>query len=100
MGGACAGFADAGIACTLKHFPGHGDTSEDTHVGTVTLNKTLDDLRSADEIIVTSSSNFCLHACEVDGKPAGGKDPATLKAIQSEVLREYYAYTGKTTVVD
>lgn len=58
------------------------------------------DLRSADEIIVTSSSNFCLHACEVDGKPAGGKDPATLKAIQSEVLREYYAYTGKTTVVD
>ena len=34
---------------------------------------TLDDLRNADEIIVTSSSNFCLHACEVDGKPAGGK---------------------------
>ena len=29
-----------------------------------------------------------------------GKDPATLKAIQSEVLREYYAYTDKTTVVD
>ncbi len=57
---------------------------------------TLDDLRNADEIIVTSSSNFCLHACEVDGKPAGGKDPATLKAIQDEVLREYYAYTGKT----
>ena len=61
---------------------------------------TLDDLMNADEIIVTSSSNFCLHACEVDGKPAGGKDPATLKAIQDEVLREYYAYTGKTTVVD
>ena len=55
---------------------------------------------ATDEIIVTSSSNFCLHACEVDGKPAGGKDPATLKAIQNEVLREYYAYTGKTTVVD
>ena len=61
---------------------------------------TLDDLMNADEIIVTSSSNFCLHACEVDGKPAGGKDPATLKAIQDEVRREYYAYTGKTTVVD
>ena len=61
---------------------------------------TLDDLKNADEIIVTSSSNFCLHACEVDGKPAGGKDPETLKAIQDEVLREYYAYTGKTTVVD
>ena len=49
---------------------------------------------------MTSSSNFRRHACEVDGKPAGGKEPATLKAIQDEVLREYYAYTGKTTVVD
>lgn len=46
------------------------------------------------EIIVTSSSNFCLHACEFEGKPAGGKDPATLKAIQDEVLKEFYDYTG------
>lgn len=61
---------------------------------------TLDDLKNADEIIVTSSSNFCLHACEVDGQPAGGKDSAMLKAIQDEVLREYFTYTGKTTVVD
>ena len=28
------------------------------------------------------------------GKPAGGKDPATLKAIQDEVLKEFYDYTG------
>ena len=61
---------------------------------------TLDDLRAADEIIVTSSSNFCLHACEVDGAPAGGKDPGTLKAIQDAVLQEYYDYTGKTSVLD
>lgn len=61
---------------------------------------TLDDLRAADEIIVTSSSNFCLHACELDGAPAGGKDPGTLKAIQDAVLQEYYDYTGKTSVLD
>ena len=36
---------------------------------------TLDELRDADEIIVSSSSNFCLHACELDGAPAGGRDP-------------------------
>ena len=60
---------------------------------------TLEDLRAADEIIVTSSSNFCLHACELDGAPAGGKDPATLKAIQDAVLQEYYDYTGKTSVL-
>lgn len=61
---------------------------------------TLDELRDADEIIVSSSSNFCLHACELDGAPAGGRDPATLKAIQDAVLQEYFDYTGKTSVVD
>ena len=61
---------------------------------------TLDDLRATDEIIVTSYSNFCLHACELDGAPAGGKDPGTLKAIQDAVLQEYYDYTGKTSVLD
>lgn len=61
---------------------------------------TMAELRDADEIIVTSSSNFCLHACELDGEPVGGKDPATLKAIQDAVLQEYFDYTGKTCVVD
>ena len=61
---------------------------------------TLAELRDADEIIVSSSSNFCLHACELDGAPAGGRDPATLKAIQDAVLQEYFDYTGKTSVVD
>lgn len=56
---------------------------------------TLTELMDADEIIVTSSSNFCLHACEVDGVPAGGKDPATLKLIQDAVVTEYLEYTGK-----
>lgn len=43
---AVQGFHDGGTACTLKHFPGHGDTSGDTHAGSVVLKKTLDDLRT------------------------------------------------------
>ena len=57
---------------------------------------TFDFLKEADEIIVTSSSNFCLHADTLNGEPLGGKDPATLKAIQEEVLKEFYDYTGCT----
>ena len=61
---------------------------------------TLAELMDADEIIVTSSSNFCLHACEVDGVKAGGKDPETLKAIQDAVIGEYLTYTDKTSIFD
>ncbi len=59
---------------------------------------TMDFLKNADEILVTSSSNFCLHACELNGQSVGGKDPETLKAIQDAVLREFYDYTGCTTL--
>ena len=59
---------------------------------------TFDFLKEADEIIVTSSSNFCLHADTLNGHPVGGKDPATLKAIQEEVLKEFYGYTGCTSL--
>ena len=55
-------------------------------------------MEKADEIIVTSSSNFCLHADTLNGQPVGGKDPATLKAIQEEVLKEFYDYTGCTSL--
>ena len=30
---AVGGFHQGGVACTLKHFPGHGDTSADSHYG-------------------------------------------------------------------
>lgn len=61
---------------------------------------TMDFLKNADEVIVTSSSNFCRHASELNGQPVGGKDPATLKAIQDEVLKEFYDYTGCTSLWD
>ncbi len=43
---AVEGFHDGGVACTLKHFPGHGDTSADSHYGSVCVYKSLDQLRA------------------------------------------------------
>lgn len=42
---AVEGFHAGGTACTLKHFPGHGDTSTDSHTGAAYVTKTLDELR-------------------------------------------------------
>lgn len=54
----------------------------------------LDELADADEVIVTSSSHLCNPACQLDGEPVGGKDPATLRRLQELVYREYVDYTG------
>jgi len=42
---AVRGFRESGIACSLKHFPGHGDTREDSHHSAAYVSKTLDELR-------------------------------------------------------
>jgi len=41
---AVEGFRAGGVACTLKHFPGHGDTAEDSHDGAAYVHKTLEQL--------------------------------------------------------
>lgn len=43
---AVRGFNDAGVATSLKHFPGHGDTATDSHTGAASVSKTLDQLRN------------------------------------------------------
>ena len=98
VGGACAGFADAGIACTLKHFPGHGDTSEDTHVGTVTLNKTLDDLRSCELVPFAQYVNNAplIMAAHITVPQVTGDDtPASLSSVMlTDLLRGELGYQG------
>jgi len=55
---------------------------------------TLDELRNADEIIVSSSGSFCLAACELDGKPCGGKNPEMLKALQDALCADFITKTS------
>ncbi len=53
----------------------------------------LEDLMTADEIIVSSSGALCLAAEMVDGIPVGGKAPKLLKALQDEMLQEFFELT-------
>ena len=55
---------------------------------------TLDDLFAAEEVLVTSSSNLCLHANEIDGKPVGGKQPELLEKIRKALLDEFTEATN------
>lgn len=53
----------------------------------------LKELFDADEVIVTSSGQFCMTACEIDGQPVGGKAPELVKKLQDALLNEYLEET-------
>jgi beta-N-acetylhexosaminidase len=42
------GMHEAGMAATIKHFPGHGTVREDTHFDNAVDNRTLDEMRATD----------------------------------------------------
>ncbi|KHD37461.1 cytochrome C550 [Clostridium acetobutylicum] len=55
---------------------------------------TLKELINADEVIVTSSGQFCMTACEIDGRPVGGKAPDIIKKLQTALLNEFLEETN------
>ncbi len=44
------GMADEGVVPVLKHFPGHGDTAEDSHLALPKINKSLEELHELELI--------------------------------------------------
>lgn len=55
---------------------------------------TLAELRDADEILTSSSSNFCLAAERLEGKKAGGRAPELVEALQDYLMKEFRDYCG------
>jgi len=91
-----------GVIATSKHFPGLGAaaTSEDTDVEPVTLNLTLNELRSIDEAPYKAAiaagvkmvmASWALYPALDDGYPSG----LSKKWIQGE-LRDRLGFTGVT----
>ena len=54
----------------------------------------LDFLRSADEILFSSSSNICIVATEIDGERVGGKATELLKRLQDALFEDYLLKTN------
>ena len=55
---------------------------------------TLQELMEADEVISSSSGEFCLRVTAVDGKPVGGRDEGTLRKLQEALEADFLAATG------
>lgn len=54
----------------------------------------LEFLMGADEVLLTSSSNFCIVATHVDDTPVGGKTPELLRKIQDALVEDYINNTN------
>jgi beta-N-acetylhexosaminidase len=92
-----AGLQSAGVGACVKHFPGHGDTAVDSHLGLPTVDATLATLRARELVpfaaavragtLAVMTSHVLLPALDADR-------PATLSAPVLALLRDELGFDG------
>ena len=105
------GFESSNVVSCAKHFPGHGDTSTDSHTGLPSVNKNYDEWLASDgkpflDIIKTKTSDMIMTAhLQYPGlddttyySPILGEEivlPATMsKKILTGILKEDFGFEG------
>lgn len=91
-----AGHHNTGVKTTLKHFPGHGSSTGDTHLGLVDVTNswTRTELEPFANLIKADQADAVLTAHVFNAK-LDGQHPATLsKPIITGILREQLGWDG------
>ena len=103
------GLSKSNIIATFKHFPGHGDTCVDSHIGTPSVEKTYDELRETElvpfqrviengaDMIMTAHITYPLIDEDViygDGKTRGFYPATMSKRMVTDILRNDMGYDG------
>ncbi|MFD9853680.1 glycoside hydrolase family 3 N-terminal domain-containing protein [[Kitasatospora] papulosa] len=93
------GYQSSGIASTAKHFPGHGDTSTDSHTGLPVIRHTREQWAELDappfRAAVAAGIDSIMTAHIVVPALDPSEDPATLShPILTGILREELGYDG------
>ncbi|MFJ3700719.1 MULTISPECIES: glycoside hydrolase family 3 protein [Streptomyces] len=93
------GYQSSGIASTAKHFPGHGDTSTDSHTGLPVILHTREEWAELDappfRAAVAAGIDSIMTAHIVVPALDPSEDPATLsRPILTGILREELGYDG------
>ncbi|MBP0934376.1 glycoside hydrolase family 3 C-terminal domain-containing protein [Streptomyces sp. KCTC 0041BP] len=93
------GYQGAGVAATAKHFPGHGDTETDSHVGLPVMRHTRAQWEELDEppfrAAVAAGVDAVMTAHIVFPALDPSQDPATLSyPVVTGILRERLGFRG------
>ncbi len=94
----CAALEDAGVRCTLKHFPGLGRVKEDTHMGHADLSVPVAVLADTDWIpfrtLISQSRAFVMvghvRLTEIDSERPASLSPPVISGL----LRGEWKYDG------
>jgi beta-N-acetylhexosaminidase len=92
-----AGLQDAGVAACAKHFPGHGDTSQDSHSDLPRLPhalERLDRVELAPFRALARAGVASVMTAHVVFEPLDARRPATLAPEVMRLLRERVGYQG------
>jgi len=93
----CEGLQAAGVAACAKHFPGHGDTSQDSHVDLPRLPHGLERLRQVELRPFAALSHAgvaSVMTAHVVFEALDPERPATLSAPVLRLLREELGFEG------
>lgn len=93
------GFHEAGICATLKHFPGHGNTDEDSHSGTAYLGKSLEEMADCEWVPfqagIEAGADFVMMGHISVPAVTGEKIPASLsRKMVTDILRKRLRFNG------
>ncbi|MES2126461.1 MAG: beta-N-acetylhexosaminidase [Pseudomonadota bacterium] len=92
-----AGSESEGVACCVKHFPGHGDTTVDSHRDLPTVDKPLAELQQFElaPFHMAAGHAPAMMTAHIVYPALDAENPATMsRAILHDLLREEWRYRG------
>ena len=99
-----AGLQDAGVAACGKHFPGHGDTSQDSHLELPKLPHAMERLEQVELAPFAAAAKAGIASfmtAHVIFEAVDPKHPATMsRAVLTGILREKLGYDGMVVTDD
>lgn len=93
------GLQDQQVSAVLKHFPGHGATTEDSHNGAAIVNRSLDELRNAEflpfEAGIQAGADFVMVGHLQVPQVIPDDTPASLSSVMiTDILRNELGFDG------
>jgi beta-N-acetylhexosaminidase len=92
-----AGSHAEGVACCVKHFPGHGDTNVDSHRDLPTVDKPVEELNRLElaPFRIASAAAPAMMTAHIVYPALDADNPATMsRRILNDLLRDEWQYKG------